>query len=55
MQPNTLSIHYSIKDNDQDVLLDQSRVVVPKKKGYHRIVDAFEKTIVKIFTGDRHE
>ena len=55
MHPNTLSIHYTIKDNDQDVLLDQSRVVVPKKKGYHRIVDAFGKTIVKIFTGDRHE
>jgi hypothetical protein len=55
MQPNTLSIHYTIRDNDENRLLDQSKVVVPKKRGYLRIVAIFRKIVLNAFTGGKHE
>ncbi len=53
MQPNTLSIHYSVRDNDEDKILDQSRIIVPKKKGYIRFVRKFGEEIKRFFEGGR--
>ncbi|MEM0159712.1 MAG: hypothetical protein QW393_03035, partial [Candidatus Micrarchaeaceae archaeon] len=55
MDPNTLSIHYSVRDNDEDKILDQSRIVIPKTKGFRKKVEFLRSHIISFFKGGKDD
>ncbi|MEM4066069.1 MAG: hypothetical protein QXV17_04315 [Candidatus Micrarchaeaceae archaeon] len=55
MDPNTLSIHYSVRDNDEDKILDQSRIVIPKTKGFRKKIEFLRSHIISFFKGGKDD
>lgn len=50
MDPNTVSAHFSIRDNGEDQLADQGTVVVPKTKGWRNGLPLVREYMEYIFT-----
>ncbi len=53
MDPNTLSIHFSIRDNDEDRIADQGKVIISKTKDWRGLLPAFREHIRVFFHGGK--
>ena len=53
MDPNTLSIHFSIRDNDEDRIADQRKIIVPKARGWRKILPFFRENLKAFFKGGK--
>ena len=50
MDPNSISTHFSIRDNGEDQLADQGTVIVPKTRGWRDGLPLVREYIRYIFT-----
>jgi hypothetical protein len=55
MQPNTLSIHFSVRDNDEDRIADQGKVIVPKTRGWRDLVPLVREHLKMLFKGGKDD
>lgn len=55
MDPNTLSIHFSIRDNDENRIADEGRVVVQKTRNWRDRIPEFRLKIKIFFKGAEND